>query len=250
VEQLLADRGADADSSAYRGVAGVHPAVRVANCVGRRSRAEALNAAVKDAGGEIICLIDQYEAADPDWLTELVGHATRREVGAVGAKLYNRQSRIEHAGVVLGLGRVEGRPHRGLPRTAFGYQGRAQVVQNYAAVSGQCLALRKQVFQAVGGFDSANLPDAYSDLDLCLRIREQGYHIVWTPYAELHLAARSDGGANGAGGAESLTSRAEEYMKSRWGELLRRDPYYNPNLSLDGENLSLASPPRVTAPWE
>ncbi len=124
--------------------------------------------------------------------------------------------------------------------------GRGAVVQNFSAVAGACLALRRSTFEEVGGFDESNLPSVYHDVDLCLRLGERGYRILWTPYAELRClqAGRQEESSAGSRSAQ------REYLNSRWAALLRDDPYYNPNLTLEREDFSLAWPPRAEKPWE
>ena len=106
------------------------------------------------------------------------------------------------------------------------------------------------MFESVGGFDAVNLAIAFNDVDLCIRIREAGYQVIWTPYAELyHLESASRGSDLTPENRDRFAAEVK-YMQDRWGEVLRRDPYYNPNLSLDATDFSLAGTPRVTRPWQ
>ncbi len=151
--------------------------------------------------------------------------------------------------MILGVGGVAGHGHKRFSGNDPGYFFRTKLVQNLSAVTAACLVLRREVFEEVGGFDEKNLSVAFNDVDLCLRIRERGYRNLWTPYAELyHLESAS------RGPEESLEKQARFrnevlYMKSRWGQALLHDPYYNPNLTLDREDFSLAFPPGVSKPW-
>jgi hypothetical protein len=106
------------------------------------------------------------------------------------------------------------------------------------------------VFDEIGGFNDRDLPLTFNDVDLCLRICEAGYRIVWTPYAELyHHESVSRGRDTDPDNVER--SKAEvACMLRRWGHALERDPYYNPNLRLDGPVFDLAFPPRVKKPWQ
>ena len=144
------------------------------------------NKAVAQAKGDIIALLNNdLEVINDDWLDEMVSHADHPEVGAVGAKLYYPDDTIQHAGVIVGLGGVAGHSHKHYPRDNPGYCGRLLLTQNLSAVTAACLVVRKSVFDVVGGFDEKNLAVAFNDVDLCLRIKEQGFYNVWTPYAEM-----------------------------------------------------------------
>jgi glycosyltransferase involved in cell wall biosynthesis/SAM-dependent methyltransferase len=208
------------------------------------------NFAVARATGPLLCFLNNdIEVISPDWLTEMVSHAIRTGIGAVGALLYYPDDSIQHGGVVLGLEGVAGHIPDGSRRGDFGYCGRATVVQNLSAVTAACLVMPKLVFDEIGGFNERDLTVTYNDVDLCLRICEAGYRIVWTPYAELyHLESVSRGRDTDPHNVER--SKAEvAYMLRRWGHILDRDPYYNPNLRLDRPAFDLAFPPRVEKPW-
>jgi O-antigen biosynthesis protein len=153
------------------------------------------NMAAGEASGEVIVLInDDIEVIEPDWLREMVANAWRPDVGAVGAKLSYGDGRIQHAGVILGVGEHTGRGGiaghfgHGDEGDEPGYLDQYALAREVSAVTAACMALRREVFTAVGGFDAEHLPVAYNDVDLCLRIREQGLRIIWTPFAALfHL---------------------------------------------------------------
>ncbi len=200
--------------------------------------AAAANASAQKARGEILLFLSNgISATEPGWLTEIVSQIVRPEVGAVGARLWSPEGTLEGSGLILGLGGIAAPAWRGSPRGHPGYFNRAWLQQNLSAVSGACLAIRRAVFQQLGGFDHENLPDHFYDVDLCLRLREHGLQVIWTPYASLRLAPSH--------AEEAATSFAEaDYMKKRWGPLLRHDPFYNPNLSLEQPGFVLAVPPR------
>jgi len=204
------------------------------------------NIGVSHATGEVIGLINNdLEVISSQWLTEMVRHALRLDIGAVGAKLYYANDTIQHAGVIVGLGGMAGHGFKFLAREAPGYYWQPFLTQNYSAVTAACLVMRRQVFDEVGRFNEKDLKVAFNDVDLCLRIRESGYRIVWTPYAQLyHLESASRGSDNTI--KKYLRLRHElNYMKSRWGKIIANDPYYNPNLTIEYEDFSLAWPPRV-----
>ncbi|MDY6993327.1 MAG: glycosyltransferase, partial [Pseudomonadota bacterium] len=143
------------------------------------------NEAVKHARGEIIGFLNNdLEVINADWLSEMVSHALRPEIGVVGARLWYPHQRLQHGGIVLGIGGVAEHAHKNLLWGQSGYFGRAQVIQNFSAVTAACMLMRKQVFQAVGGFDSEHLSIAFNDVDLCLKCIQQGLRVLWTPYAD------------------------------------------------------------------
>ena len=204
------------------------------------------NAAVRQTVGDLICLLnDDTEVISGDWLTELVGQVLQPEVGAAGAKLYYDDGRIQHAGVVLGINGVAGHSHRSFDRLSPGYFGCLQVAHNVSAVTAACMVVRREAWNQVGGLDEQNLPIAYNDVDFCLRLREAGWRVVWTPYAEMfhHESVSRGPDIEGPRAADFL--HESDYMQKKWGpQVLRNDPYYNPNLSLEAEDFSLAWPPR------
>ncbi|HIH2619403.1 TPA: glycosyltransferase [Burkholderia cenocepacia] len=209
------------------------------------------NFAAKYASGEILCFLnDDVEAIRHDWLSEMVSHVLRPEIGVVGAKLLYPDNFIQHAGVVIGIGGFAGHVHKLYPATHPGYAGRAVLVQNFSAVTGACMVMRRSVFLDLKGFDEKNLPVAFNDVDLCLRVGEAGYRVLWTPYAVLyHYESYSRGDDQATPEKRARFQREKEYMIARWGVGDFIDPYYNGNLTLDREDFSLANFPRIAYPW-
>lgn len=198
----------------------------------------AFNLGARESSGEyLLFLHGKAETISEEWLEALLQQAQNPEVGAVGARLLYPDGRVWHAGVLTGSGdpwgpAVAAHSHCFYTPGSSGYAGYASVIRNYSAVSGACLMLRRSVFEEVGGFDSDNLPSAYADVDLCLRLGELGYRMVYTPYAELYLHEEPEG-LRRAG--ESQT----RYMRERWGSKLDRDPFYNPNFSTGAGDFNL-----------
>ncbi len=189
------------------------------------------NFAASQARGEYVLLLSHFSVIHKgDWLDEMLTHAQRPEVGVVGARLTDAQNNIVHAGVVLGMYGLAGRPFAGESTQARGYMQRLQVVQNWSAVSGECLMVRKEVFDSVGGLDETAFELAGSDLDLCLRIGRSGYLVVWTPHASLMLARKEASVAQPQEVEQRELEAATFY--ERWLPSIARDPAYNPNLSL------------------
>ncbi len=198
------------------------------------------NFGVAKAAGSVIGLLNNdIEVINDDWLDEMVSHAIRPEIGCVGAKLYYPDGTIQHAGVVLGVGGVAGHAHRHFAGNDDGYCGRLKLVQNFSAVTAACLLVRKATYLEVGGLDEINLPVAYNDVDLCLKVREAGYRNLWTPYAELYHHESATRGADDTPKKRARAEKERRYMRHRWGKLLDNDPYYNPNLTLIHEDFSL-----------
>ncbi len=203
------------------------------------------NLAAFQARGEILALLNNdLEIIHSDWLKEMVSHALRPEVGAVGAKLYYSNNTIQHAGVIVGLGGLAGHGFKFLPRQFAGYYWKPFLTQNYSAVTGACLVLRKEVYEKVGGLNEVQLKVAFNDVDLCLKIRAQGYWIVWTPHAELYHHESVSRGADLTMRKYLRLQREIRYMQTQWATQLAADPFYHPHLTIQFEDFSLAYPPR------
>lgn len=204
------------------------------------------NSAVLEAKGEIIGLINNdIEVIEPDWLSEMVSHAIRPGIGAVGAKLLYANGSIQHAGIVLGVGGVGGHAFKHQTSKALGYFNRAMITSSYSAVTAACLLIRKEIYQGVNGFDEENLKIAFNDVDFCIRVREAGYRNIWTPYALIYHHESATRGYEDTPEKQARFNREVRYMMNRWGEKLLNDPAYSPNLTLEHEDFSFAWPPRV-----
>ena len=198
------------------------------------------NYGVEHAKGEYILLLNNdTEIINENCLEEMLGYCMREDVGAVGAKLYFEDGTIQHAGVIVGLGGVAGHTFVGFPHDTLGYFSRAQIAQNYSAVTAACVMIKKSVFQEVQGFDE-RYAVAFNDVDLCMKIRQAGYLIVFNPYAELnHYESKSRGYEDSAEKVKRFNSEIALFQ-SKWGDFLDKgDPYYNPNLTLDNCDFSL-----------
>ncbi len=196
------------------------------------------NRAVAQAAGSVVVLLNNdIEVIAPDWLTEMVSHALRPEIGAVGAKLLYPNGMVQHAGVVLGIGGVAGHVHRYLDGKDPGYMNRAMVTQNLSVVTAACLAVRKAVYEEVGGLDEENLHVAFNDVDFCIRLTRAGYRNLFTPHALLTHHESLSRGHDDTPHKKAIFEREFGYMKRRWGPF--RDPAYNPNLTLEFEDYSL-----------
>jgi GT2 family glycosyltransferase len=192
---------------------------------------------------------NDLEVINRDWLTEMLSHATRPGVGAVGARLWYPNGILQHGGVILGFGGVASHIHGGT-REDDRYFSRQHLTQNFSAVTAACMLVRKDVYLEIKGFDETKLAIAFNDVDFCLRLRRAGYRIVWTPHAEFFHHESASRGIENTSDKQRRFLSEEKYMREEWHDLLRADPFYNPNLSLDTELFTLAFPPRVAKPWE
>ena len=247
---VIVDNGStEPESHAYFERVQQDPCISVLRIDGPFNFSRINNQAAARARGSLLCFLNNdTEVISPDWLEEMVSLAVRDGVGAVGAMLYYPSNTMQHAGVVLGLGGIASHPHRGERRGMPGNYGRAALTQTMSAVTAACMVLRKDTFEAVGGFDET-LAVAYNDVDLCLQLGARGFRNVWTPYAELyHFESVSRG--DDLHGANLPRFLAEsQAMRDRWQGQLDADPYYNPNLSLTRADLWFAYPPRHPRPW-
>jgi GT2 family glycosyltransferase len=170
----------------------------------------------------------------PDWLSVLVGEAMADpHVGAVGAKLLYPDRTIQHAGVILGVNGLGSHAYQGLAESDPGFMGRGISAQELSAVTAALMLCRTDAFRQVGGFDETDLAVAYNDLDLCLKLREKGYKILWTPAS---VAEHHESASRGDDMTDANLSRfvfEERTMIERWGDRVRVDPFYNPHLSPD-----------------
>ncbi len=204
------------------------------------------NHAVMQAKGELVGLINNdIEVITPGWLSEMVSHALRPDVGAVGAKLWYPNNTLQHGGVVLGLGehRCAGHIHHNFPKGSHGYFRKMSLISSFSAVTAACLVIRKDTYELVGGMNE-DLKTAYNDVDFCLNVRGAGYRNIWTPYAELYHHESATRGYENTPEKQIRFSKEVQYMKEHWGKVLLHDPAYNPNLTLDYADFSLAWPPR------
>lgn len=191
---------------------------------------ELVNLGAQHASGTYLLLLhDDTEVISADWITAMAGFCRQEEIGVVGAKLLYRNNLMQDTGMVLGLKGVAGHPLRKFPRDFWHDFRSAGETRNCSAVSGACMMVRKNVFEQVGGFDD-ELSPAYNEIDFCLKVREAGYRIVWTPWAELYHDDLPS--PNGRRDPHEI-----ERFRKRWGKILANDPYYNPNLTLRHEDL-------------
>lgn len=211
------------------------------------------NSAATAANGDILLFLETgIEAVDPSWLSEMVAQAVRPEIGGVGAKLLGADGKLRHGGTIVGPATRPGlfaELHEGASGMELGYFGHLQTARDVAAVSGACLAIRREVFTAIEGFDEASMSTSFSDVDLCLKMRSRGYRIVWTPLAELYLLRPSTPVPTPNSPAGLQRSRDIAAMRLRWGRQLESDQFYGPHFDQQTSNFELSDRSSRQRPW-
>jgi GT2 family glycosyltransferase len=234
-EIVLAENGRLSDELT-RFIAG-DPRVKRVACepAGPFSFAATINGAARHATGDHLLLLnDDTEVIAAEWMRAMLEFSQQPEIGVVGGKLLFPDGRLQHVGVVVGIGGGACHVMSGLPGDSPGYFGGAWIVRNYSAVTGACLMTRREIFEALGGLDERFATD-FNDVDYCLRARDAGYRIVVTPFAKLyHFEGAS------FGSREHVVHPDEvRLMSERWGHVIAHDPYYNPNLTRTALDYSL-----------
>lgn len=224
----------------YEAIAQKHGNVKIVKWEGNFNYSAINNFGVNYAKGEFILLLNNdVEIINGSCLEEMLMFAQRKDVGAVGAKLYYSDDTVQHAGVILGLGGMAGHAHKHFCRSHPGYMARASIAQNLSACTAACLMMRRDVFDEVGGLDES-FEVAFNDVDLCMKIRKKGYLVVFTPYAELyHYESKSRGNDSTPEKLERFRGEIDRFKEKWQKQLDDGDPYYNPNLTLTRDDFSL-----------
>ena len=192
------------------------------------------------AGDYLLLLNNDVEVRNGDWLTELLRQCAHKGGAAIcGAMLYYPDETLQHAGVITGLGGYAGHSHKYKQKGGSGYLFRIATVQDFSAVTGACLLVKASVYDEVGGLDE-QFAVAFNDVDFCLQVRDAGYRIAWTPYAELtHYESKSRGGDEKDPAKAARFAAEQQRLYTIHGkENILDDPYYNPNLTRDREDFS------------
>lgn len=188
------------------------------------------NFAVNNSRGEyLLFLNNDTEVITPDWIESLLQLAQRKDIGAVGCKLLYPNNKIQHAGVILGLGGIANHNFYRMPdeiSQPFPMLNSKDMIRNFSAVTGACLMIKKDKFLSVKGFDQ-KFQIAYNDIDLCLKLNKNGFNTVYTPYAKLFhyesisISQRRD---------EIQFKKEQNMMNKKWNKFIKDDPFYNKNL--------------------
>lgn len=202
---------------------------------GRFNFSRANNQGAEAASGELLLFLNNdTEIVSEEWLQHLVYYAEQADVGAVGALLLYENGTVQHAGVALGMRGTADHTMRGFQSDVDGYAGSLVCAREVSAVTGACLMMRKSLFQEIGGFNE-HFFTAYQDVDLCLRLRERGLRIIYTPQVvAVHHESVS---------RKSYYDMVDRMLLlDRWEPVIERgDPYYNRNLVLERGDYSLRS---------
>ncbi len=241
VEVIVVDNDSDDGETLAYLAALDHARHRVLPFKGAFNYSAINNAAVAHARGELLCLLNNdVEMIEPDWLEIMATQAMRPEVGAVGARLLYPDGRIQHAGVVIGVGNAAGHAHRFLRPEEEGYFHRHSLPQFTMAVTAACLMVKKDKFLTVGGLDEQNFPVAFNDVDLCLRLNQQGWQSLYEPRATLiHHESVSRGFDKDPVGAARFAGELAA-LKRLWQTDRIFDPYHHPYLSRVSEQFAVA----------
>lgn len=234
IELIIVDNGSEeSETLAYLEAIGKDERVRVIDYDLPFNYSAINNKAVAESRGELVCFLnnDVY-AINADWLEEMVRHACRPEIGAVGARLLYPTGHIQHSGVVAGYRGLAGHAFRYMRRDDLGPWAQPRLIQNFLAVTAACMVMRRNVFLEVGGFNEVDLRVVFNDVDLCYRVHEAGYRNLFTPYAELfHVESVT---------RKTLAYESEnEYLREHWGKWIEHDPYFNKNLDRNHESYIL-----------
>ena len=209
------------------------------------------NLGVAQSRGDVLALLNNdIEVIQPDWLEEMVRLALRRGVGIVGAKLLYPDRRVQHGGVAMGPGGMIAHLLNDASEDDLGYMGQLALTRALSVVTGACMVMRREVYEELGGLDEA-FAVTFNDADLCLRARDLGYRVVWTPDAVLLHRESATRGADWLQRNGSYAHEEWVNMRRRWGQVMDTDPFHNPNVILHGEagGPLIPAPPRRVAPW-
>ena len=251
IEVLVVDNGStEADAQAYlAALEGADARIRVITSPGPFNFSALNNRAAEQARGDYLLLLNNDTAVlQADWLDEMMAHGQRAEVGIVGARLIYPTGSIQHAGVILGINNSPAdHIYIGSDPCELGYFGRLQLTQDLSAVSGACLLVRKSIYDQVGGLDERDFQVSYNDIDLCLKVRELGLEVVWTPFATLLHEGSASQQADIEQSAQTDRQRRfqaeRQHFYSKWRRIIPFDPAYNRNLSLRGRHSEVEGEP-------
>lgn len=192
-------------------------------------------------GEHLLLLNNDIEIITPDWIQDLLEFSQRPDVGAVGGKLFYPDGRLQHAGIILGIGGVAGHSHKYFQGGDHGYFSRPHIIQNLSALTAACMMVKREAFEAADGLDAENLQVAFNDVDFCLRLRELGYLNVFTPYCEAWHHESISRGYEDTSEKQERFQQEVLYMLKRHANVLQQgDPYYSPNLTLEHENFCMS----------
>lgn len=209
------------------------------------------NLAAREASGTVLCLLNNdTEIRDSGWLAEMVGQLVQAGVAVVGAKLLFADGTVQHAGDAVGPGGCADHMFSGLPGDAMGYGNLAVVAREVSAVTAACMVTWRDVYLKLGGMDERKLKVAFNDVDYCLRVRQAGYKVVFTPHAVVLHHESATRGLDRTHEANRRTRREADVVRRRWKSQIQVDPFYNPNLNYARPDFTLGVISRAPNPCE
>lgn len=240
-EIILVDNSSDDPASLkYFEELNASKIVNLINYPGIFNYAAINNFAVGHTSGEFLLFLNNdTEIITDDWIESMLEFAQLDDVGCVGAKLIYPNDKIQHAGVVIGLGGYAAHSHRGADRNDKGYLSSIEIIREYSAVTAACLMISKSKFIEVQKFDEINFPVAYNDVDLCLKCLDKGYKNIYTPFAELYHYESISRGEEDTPEKLLRFSKEKENFRLKWQKYIDLDPYYSINLTRNFEDFSL-----------
>ncbi len=232
---IIDNQSCESDTLRYYKEIRKHPKIRLLSHDKPYNYSAINNFAVPRTDGEFLLFLNNdTEVISPEWLDAMLEHAQQPEIGAVGSLLYYPNGAVQHAGVIIGKGGGAWHVHKYATAGSADYFSRINLIRNFSAVTAACLMTRRKVFNEIHGFDE-KYPRAFNDVDFCLRLRERGYLVVYTPYAQLYHHESFSRGSDYTEESFSLLRQALEDFESRWEGILQKgDPYHNPNLNPSG----------------
>ncbi|GJD46925.1 hypothetical protein AFCDBAGC_4810 [Methylobacterium cerastii] len=235
----------ESDTAIYFAEVATNERVVVVVSPGSFNFAQICNVGAAGATADILVFLNNDTTVrQPNWLRLLAGHATRLETGAVGARLLYPDDTVQHGGVVLGIESIGAHDHLYLSNTIA---HKIDVTREISAVTGACLAIRRSVFERIGGFDPLLQVD-FNDVDLCCTASKSGYRNIYIAEALLYHHESVSRGTLSTPAKRGRSVREAIRVRRRHAAVIRDDPFYNPNLSREKIG-RLAVPPRVVPPW-
>ncbi|MBX2881865.1 MAG: glycosyltransferase family 2 protein [Granulosicoccus sp.] len=207
-----------------------HPRVKLLAFPGAFNYSAINNHAAAESNAEVLLLLNNdTEIINEEWLVRMVAEACLPDVACVGAKLLYGNGLIQHAGIVMGMHGIAGHVNQFTIPHHAAYAGGTALSADFSAVTGACLAIRRAVYNALGGLDAVNLAVAYNDVDLCLRAREAGYRNRWLADAQLIHHESLSRGSDNSQKNKARFNREKQYIKERHKSVIEDDPAWNPN---------------------
>ncbi|MCS0495484.1 glycosyltransferase family 2 protein [Ancylobacter sp. MQZ15Z-1] len=247
-EIIIVDNGSHEEETfaLFERARALWPATRILTDDGDFNFSRLCNAGIAAATGELVLLLNNdMEIVEPGWLGEMVALACRPGVGIVGAKLLYPDRSVQHAGFIVGLRSGAGSHwFAHAAADAPGYQDRLVVRQNLSAVTGACLLVRRDCLEAVGLLDEEAFAEECNDIDLCLRTRQAGWEVVFTPFARLIHHESASRGTDTEPGANPRRLAERERFAAKWATDTRTDPHLGPNFRRDNEYALRAPSPQ------